>query len=79
MTNSQIQELTKNGYRITSRAHGILSRIDREDWKEFMWRINPSYKDLSEERLADQYRRVYSRDKIQVNLGLIRRFKSSSR
>lgn len=62
------------GYRRTSHKHRILSRIDRPDWVAYMarkMRRTPAdfYIDGEDEpsgNWADNYRRVYSEDKITV-------------
>jgi hypothetical protein len=65
----------KAGYRITSRKYGSVSRIDREDWKEYMaeqhapWDIEEGrrwVKGLGDRVAADHYRRVYSKDHIDL-------------
>lgn len=35
-TDLSAEELTARGYRRTSNAHGLISRIDREDWLEVL-------------------------------------------
>src|SRR6478609_5991586 len=72
MTN---EELVKLGYRVVSRRHKYVSRIDRPDWKEYLareyapWDINEGFKWI--ERLGyvsaeDHYRRVYSKDILEL-------------
>jgi hypothetical protein len=31
-----LSELISKGYRVVSRRYSILSRVDREDWREYM-------------------------------------------
>jgi len=67
------RRLIASGYRCSSNRHRIVSRIDREDWKEHMARKHApwSFQEGIEwveglgDRAADHYRRVYSRDKIE--------------
>lgn len=63
------------GYRIVSRKYGIISRIDREDWKEAMakahapWDIEEGRKwvrTLGDRGAADHYRRCYSKDNVEL-------------
>lgn len=62
------------GYRRTSNAFGILSRVDREDWKEHMARLHSPWNhaegrewaNLPGLDAADFYRRVHSKDKVTV-------------
>lgn len=65
----------KQGYRITSRKYGMISRIDRDDWKEYMaekhapWDIEEGRKwvrVLGDLHAADHYRRVYSKDTLEI-------------
>ena len=52
------------GYRRTSRKHGMISRIDRPDWQEFLARKGMLVGPGREGNGADHYRRVYSKDTI---------------
>lgn len=63
--------LLKSGYAKVSNTHRIVSRIDREDWREHMaqehtpW--NPKVgiewiESMGPRLAADQYRRCYSKD-----------------
>lgn len=65
----------KKGYRIVSRKYGIISRIDREDWKEYMaekhapWDIEEGLawiKHLGDLHAADFYRRCHSKDTVEL-------------
>lgn len=74
MTN---QQLISAGYRVVSRKHKTLSRIDRADWKQVLakhqcpwdadgegmeWVLN-----LGERNAEDYYRRCISKDTIVVD------------
>jgi hypothetical protein len=68
------KKLMALGYRRTSNAFGIVSRIDREDWKEHMairhspWSLEEGMewiKCLGESSAEDHYRRCYSKDNIE--------------
>lgn len=52
------------GYRRTSRKYGIISRVDRPDWKEFLARKGMLIGPEREGNGADHYRACYSKDKI---------------
>src|ERR1039458_9705438 len=63
------------GYRIVSRKYGMISRLDRDDWKEYMaekhapWDIEEGRKwvrALGDLHAADHYRRVYSKDTLEI-------------
>lgn len=55
------------GYRITSRKYGTVSRIDRPDWKEFLLEEYPNWIGImTDVQIADHYRRCYSKDKIDL-------------
>lgn len=68
------QHLADGGYCVISNRYMMVSRIDREDWKEYMaiqhcpWDIEEglcwvySLKDA-----ANHYRRVYSNDRIEFS------------
>ena len=55
-------ELTRQGYRRVSNKFGMVARIDRPDWLEFMLEQSPHLI----ASLADQYRRVHSQDVLTV-------------
>lgn len=74
MTN---QELISLGYRVVSRKHKTLSRIDRADWKQVLakhqcpwdpdgegmeWVLN-----IGERNAEDYYRRCISKDTIEIS------------
>jgi len=64
-------ELKQMGYRIVSRKYGMISRVDRPDWKEFMRdekRVKPN---------ADFYRRVYSKDTLELGRKVIGKIPTS--
>ncbi len=54
------------GYRRTSRKYGIISRVDRPDWKEFLARKGMLIGPGREGNGADHYRACYSKDKIEL-------------
>ena len=71
-------ELASQGYRRTSNRHRMVSRIDREDWKEYMalqhapWDAKRGTTDgpdwvkcLGPAAAADFYRRVHSMDSLE--------------
>lgn len=60
-----IAALIRYGYRRTSRAHGIVSRIDRKDWKEISRKRGCPVD-------ADWYRRCISPDNLTIPLSIIR-------
>lgn len=68
MTN-KYQHHIDRGYRVTSRAWGMIARVDRPDWKEYMASKHPSgrawVKSLGD-TAADHYRRVYSKDRLEI-------------
>lgn len=66
--------LTERGYRRTSRKHGMVSRIDREDWIDILAEhlILPRAELMKRIRgfpgmWQDYYRRVLSKDKVTLN------------
>lgn len=75
MTQFSLQELHRQGYRFVSRKWGMVSRIDRPDWKEHMaishspWSLEEGLEWVAligEEGAEDHYRRVYSKDTIEI-------------
>lgn len=76
-TQVDVKELIAQGYRRVSRKFGMLSRIDRPDWMEYMAAQHSPWN--PEEGMAwaklllktghaeDQYRRVYSKDQIEIS------------
>lgn len=65
------ERLMALGYRRTSNRHGMVSRVDRPDWKE--WLAAKGYPVD-----ADWYRRVCSKDTFEIGQAKARRVKSSS-
>lgn len=82
-TDKSAEDLIALGYRRTSNAFGLVSRIDREDWLEvlaekmgrspadFIVRSGPDIGKPSP-MWADQYRRCYSKDTLTVDQVTIR-------
>ena len=64
------KELMSRGYRRTSNAFGMVSRIDRADWKEYMVENNFPVN-------ADFYRRICSKDTLTIGKSKARRVKAS--
>ena len=74
LTEAEVKNLVLQGYCRTSLRHGLVSRIDRPDWKERMAKQHAPWS--HEEGLTwvrnmgsgaeDQYRRMYSRDTLEV-------------
>lgn len=63
-------EYTARGYRRVSRKYGMLARIDRPDWREHMAGQHVrgmEWVDNLGSGAADHYRRVYSRDRIEID------------
>jgi hypothetical protein len=64
-----LEQLLAKGYRALSNEYAIISRIDREDWREAMgatWSKDPLVQRKHGEQLgSDHYRRKYSQDKIE--------------
>ena len=71
------QALIRKGYCRISNRHGIVSRIDRSDWKEYMakkhspWSIEAGMEWVSflGTNAEDHYRRCYSKDTIELGSG----------
>jgi hypothetical protein len=72
----EAQKLMSLGYRVTSRKHTTLSRVDKSDWKEVMAKSHCPYdieegrawvNVLSEREAEDFYRRVISKDRVKVS------------
>lgn len=55
------EHLIAKGYRVVSRKHKLIARVDRPDWREFLKSCGLGHCD------ADFYRRVYSKDCITVS------------
>ena len=75
-------ELIRLGYRCTSRKYGILARIDRPDWVEFlkhelMREDEEGLPNLGDGGWEDFYRRVHSKDKIEISPARARKFPTS--
>lgn len=71
------EQLIAQGYRRVSRKFGIVARVDREDWREYMaeqhapWDIQQGRKwvKLLGKNAADYYRRCLSNDKLEIGEG----------
>lgn len=67
------KELIAQGYRRTSNAFGLVSRIDRPDWKEYMASLHPNGMDWvhaleqTPGSAEDHYRRCYSKDTLELS------------
>lgn len=86
-TDKSAEELTALGYCVTSRAYGLVSRIDRPDWLEHIateMRRAPAdfiVRDGSGRpsgQWCDYYRRVYSKDTHTVDPERLKQIPSSS-
>lgn len=66
MTGSRAELYTEQGYRTISRTNGIIARVDREDWLEYM-RDTLGYVLNYDDNYADYYRRKYSKDRLEVS------------
>lgn len=71
LTKQQIKKMIAEGYRRTSNRFGLVSRIDREDWKQYC--IDNKYPVD-----ADWYRRCLSKDTVEVGRTRGREFPPSS-
>ena len=80
MTNHDPKQLAAAGYRRISRKFGMLARVDRVDWLTFLSKeLTFTAKDAAAwfEReqhnrgsWADYYRRVHSKDKIEIPVAI---------
>lgn len=85
-TTMTASELVARGYRKTSNAHHMVTRIDRPDWVAFlanvMGRSEAQFYDPRTQQpagtWADHYRRVYSEDKHTVTAVTLADIPSSS-
>lgn len=68
MCPNQIPKLIREGYRRTSRAHGLVSRIDRPDWLDVIrCSFSPTSRPLDPNCCWESYyRRVLSKDTIEL-------------
>lgn len=67
MDKKEKRDYIKEGYRIVSRKYGRVARLDRTDWKEFLIKEYPNFKKgMTDLAIADFYRRVYSKDEIEL-------------
>jgi hypothetical protein len=60
-----VPSLIARGYRRVSRRFGMVARVDREDWREYMaekLHKTPAQINAAANIWADHYRRVYSKD-----------------
>lgn len=79
-----------NNYAVTSRKWGLVARIDRPDWREFMAKQHAPWDpegegmdwvqslDLHGHSAADFYRCVYSQDKFSIPVHLTKYVVKSS-
>ena len=73
---SKDRDYAAEGYRVVSRKYGMISRIDRKDWKEYMAKQHAPWDAegegikwvqlLGDRAAADHYRRVYSKDTLEI-------------
>jgi len=84
-TDMSAEELVARGYRRTSNAYGLISRIDRPDWVEYMaekmGRAPADFYNRATGKVdgmwCDHYRAVYSMDTHIVDLKRIHRIPTS--
>jgi len=74
----QVYELIAMGYRRVSNKFGMIARIDRKDWQQFLADEGYYLGANHEGNMADTYRRVYSQDKKDVPLEVSQRIPSSN-
>lgn len=82
----RVKKAEKEGYFIVSRKHRVASRIDREDWKEYMatkhapWDYEQglAWVNALGKHAGDFYRRVYSTDNITVPSSWLKLMKNSN-
>jgi hypothetical protein len=78
-TDLSAEELVRRGYRRTSNAYCMVSRIDRGDWLEVMAkRLRCKADELDPKKWADFYRRVYSQDNLTVAPAVFRKIPTSN-
>jgi len=82
----EAKALMKKGYRVTSRKHRQVTRVDRPDWRDYMavrhapWDIEDGLEwvECLGRGAADQYRRVYSKDTLVVSKAALSHIGSSN-
>ena len=82
----RVNKAEKEGYYIVSRKHKIASRIDRDDWKEYMaikhapWDYEQGLEWVNAlgKHAGDFYRRVYSKDTITIPSSWLKLMKNSN-
>lgn len=66
----EAKRLADSGYRCVSNRHRLVSRIDRPDWREYMGQEHTGGLDWVNAlglHAGDHYRRVYSRDQLELH------------
>ena len=69
-TPQHIKDLIDSGYRRVSRRHGMIARIDREDWMDHLaGELHTTVDKIrsSPQVYADLYRRLYSKDVVTMH------------
>lgn len=76
---AEAREFIDHGYRRVSRKYGVIVRIDREDWFEFMIEKHPNMTecDNAVAMCADFYRTMYSKDVLTIGRQRARNIPSS--
>lgn len=74
------EQLAERGYCVTSRAHRMIARIDRPDWKDQLAKeLRTDYEEtLDAPHWKDFYRRVLSKDKLYVDEEKVKSIPKSS-
>ena len=81
VTDTELQQLLRQGYRRTSCKYGIVARVDREDWMTLMSHVlrGPLSEIMGNQQMwEDHYRRCFSRDKLELGAALGAKFPSSA-
>lgn len=84
MTN--YQEIINAGYRVVSRKHRLVARVDRKDWREYMaqkhspWSLEQgrNWVQCLGDSAPDFYRRVHSKDQLTVSAEMLKKIPNSS-
>ena len=72
-------ELIAKGYRRISIRHKMISRIDREDWRDYMaQKLHRPVESMTDDIWGDHYRRCFSKDVIVVDGDMIKQIPTSS-
>lgn len=80
MNRDKLKQMIDQGYCCVSRKYGIVARVDNPNWQDILLRKYPNWRTakITEGQMADYYRRIFSKDDVELGRYWGGQFPSSS-